>query len=136
MANIEERNGKFRIRVYLGTDPKTKKKLYENTIFTPTKKTPVAMKKEVQEYAREFEKKVKEGKILSGEKLSLEDVVEEWKADQTFKDLTKSVQESYIDILTRRIFPHIGHLKISKITPLHVQKIYNSMEQDGKALLF
>ena len=132
MAEISFRNGSYKIRVYLGKDVNGKK-ITESTTFTPTKKTPKAIEKEVQEFAINWEKQVKEGKILSGEKLSLEDVVEEWKADQTFKDLTKSVQESYIDILTRRIFPHIGHLKISKITPLHVQKIYNSMEQDGKA---
>lgn len=137
MAEIEKRtskNGKttFRIKVYKGKD-KEGKKITQSTTFTPTKKTTVAMRKEAEAFAREFEKQVKEEQILSGEKLTLFDVVEEWKQDQTFKDLTKSVQESYIDILERRIFPHIGHLKIGKITPLHIQKIYNGMETKGKA---
>ena len=132
MAEITCRKGIYKIRVYLGKDVNGRK-ITESTTFTPTKKTPKAIKKEVQEFAMNYEKKVKEGILLSGEKLSLADVVEEWKKDQTFKDLTKSVQESYVDILNRRIFPHIGHLKISKITPLHIQKIYNDMEQDGKA---
>ena len=132
MAEISCRNGIYKIRVYLGKDVNGKK-ITESTTYTPTKKTPKAIEKEVQDYAREFEKQVKEGKILSGEKLTLSDIVEEWKQDQTFKDLTKSVQESYIDILDRRIYPHIGHLKIAKITPLHIQKIYNTMETEGKA---
>ena len=137
MAEIEERTSKkgkttFRIKVYKGKD-KEGKKITQSTTFTPTKKTTVAMRKEAEAFAREFEKQVKEEQILSGEKLTLFDVVEEWKQDQTFKDLTKSVQESYIDILERRIFPHIGHLKIGKITPLHIQKIYNGMETEGKA---
>lgn len=132
MAEIFERKGSYQIRVYLGKDANGKK-ITESTTFTPTKKTPKAIEKEVQEFARTFEKEVKEGKFLSGEKLTLQEVVAEWMKDQTFKDLTKSVQESYIDILKRRIYPHISHLKIAKITPLHIQKIYNDMETEGKA---
>ncbi|MBR1709977.1 MAG: tyrosine-type recombinase/integrase [Clostridia bacterium] len=137
MAEIEKRISKdgkitFRIKVFKWKDVNGKK-ITESTTFTPTKKTPKAMEKEVQEFAREYEKKVKEEKILSGEKLTLIDVVEEWKQDQAYKDLTKAVQESYVDILERRIFPHIGNLKIAKITSLHIQKIYNTMEAEGKA---
>ena len=114
MAEISYRKGIYKIRVYIGKDVNGKK-ITESTTFTPTKTTPKAIEKEVQEFASNYEKQVKEGKILSGEKITLADIVEEWKQDQTFKDLTKSVQESYIDILERRIFPHIGHLKIAKI---------------------
>lgn len=109
------------------------KKITESTTFTPTKKTPKAMEKEAREFAREYEKQIREKEILSGEKLTLIDVVEEWKKDDAYTDLTKAVQESYIDILERSIFPHIGHLKIAKITSLHIQKIYNDMKQEGKA---
>lgn len=132
MAEINFRKGTYQIRVYLGKDANGKK-ITENTTFTPTKTTPKAIEKEVQEFARNFEKKVKEGKILSGEKLSLPDVVKEWKQDQTFKDLTKAVQENYVDLLEKRIYPELSHLKISKITPMHIQKIYNEMEKEGKA---
>ena len=99
MAEITCRKGIYKIRVYLGKDVNGRK-ITESTTFTPTKKTPKAIEKEVQEFASNYEKQVKEGKLLSGEKLSLADVVEEWKQDQTFKDLTKSVQESYVDILS------------------------------------
>ena len=61
------------------------KKITESTTFTPTKKTPKAIEKEVQEFASNYEKQVKEGKILSGEKLTLTDIVKEWKQDQVFK---------------------------------------------------
>lgn len=132
MAEITCRKGVYKIRVYLGKDINGKK-ITESTTFTPTKKTPKAIEKEVKDFARYYEKEVKDGKILSGEKLSLADIVEEWKKDERFTGLTKSVQESYIDILERRIFPHIGHMKIAKITALHIQKIYNNMKQDGKA---
>ena len=132
MAEISFRKGIYKIRVYVGKDVNGKK-ITESTTFTPTKTTPKAIEKEVQEFASKFEKQVKEGKLLSGEKLSLADVVEEWKQDQSFKDLTKAVQESYLGILERTILPNIGHLKIAKITPLHVQKIYNTMEAEGKA---
>lgn len=132
MAQIKERNGKYYITVFKGRDVNGKK-ITENTTFIPTKRTPKAIEKEVNDYAREFEKKVKEGGILSGEKLSFADVVKEWKQDQTFKDLTLSVQENYMDILNYRFFPIIGTMKIAKITPLHIQKIYNDMETEGKA---
>lgn len=136
MAQIKEGKGKYlgkyRITVFKGRNTDGKK-ITKSTTFTPTKKTPKAIEKEVQEFAREFEKKVKEGEVLSGETLSLADVVEGWKSDQSFKDLTKAVQESYIDILEKRIYPHIGYMKISKIKPFHIQKIYDEMEKAGKA---
>ena len=132
MAEISLRKGIYKIRVYVGKDVNGKK-ITESTTFTPTKTTPKAIEKEVQDFARKFEQQVREGKILSGEKLSLSDIVEEWKKDQSFKDLTKAVQESYIGILDRRILPNIGHLKIAKIAPLHIQKIYNTMEAEGKS---
>ena len=133
MAEISCRNGIYKIRVYKGKNPKTGKRITESTTFTPTKRTPKAIEKEVQEFAREYEKQVKEGKLLSGENLLLVDVVEEWKQDERFTGLTKAVQESYIDILEKRIFPCIGYMKIAKITSLHIQKIYNDMKQEGKA---
>lgn len=136
MAEIEKRISKsgkitFRIKVYKGKQDG--KKITESTTFTPTKKTPKAMQKEAEDFAREFEKQVKEGKILSGEKLTLSDVVEQWKQDERFTGLTKAVQESYIDILDKRIYPHIGYLKIAKITPFAIKNIYDDMKKAGKA---
>ena len=55
MAEISCRNGIYKIRVYLGKHPKTGKKITESTTYTPTKKTPKAIEKEVEEYAREFD---------------------------------------------------------------------------------
>ena len=46
------------------------KKITESTTFTPTKKTPKAMEKEAREFAREYEKQIREKEILSGEKLT------------------------------------------------------------------
>ena len=49
MAEINFRKGTYQIRVYLGKDANGKK-ITENTTFTPTKTTPKAIEKEVQEF--------------------------------------------------------------------------------------
>lgn len=132
MANIRERNGAYRIDVYIGED-RNGKKLFERTTFHPTQTSPTKIKKEVESFAVEFEKRVKEGRYLKGDKLTFSEVMDFWKEDQSFKDLTLSVQEGYVRTLERIALPEFGNLPIAKITPLHVQTVYNRMEKDGKA---
>ena len=59
MASIRERNGSYQITVSCGYDIKGKK-LLETTTFTPDPSlTPKKREKVVQEFAQQFETKVK-----------------------------------------------------------------------------
>lgn len=130
MANIRERNGSYQISVYVGEDAKGKK-LFERTTFRPTQTTPKAIKNEVNDFAREFEKRVKEGKYLTGEKLTFASFVDIWETEWAVKNLTVRVVEDYKTILNGRIIPELGGMKMSKITALHLQSVYDKLEKNG-----
>ena len=132
MASITNRNGSYRITVTSGTDVDGKK-IRETITYKPTAKTPKAIEKEVQRFADEFEERVKNGKYLSGEKMTFAEVVESWKNDSSYTDLTPSGQESYDDQLRLKIMPVIGNMKIAKISPIHIQKIRDNLIQDNYA---
>ena len=132
MANIRERNGSYQISVYVGEDLKGNK-LFERTTFRPTQTTPKAIKNEVNDFAREFEKRVKEGKYLTGDKLTLSRFVDIWETEWAVKNLTVVGVENYKSFLNGHILPELGGLKLSKITALHIQSVYDKLEKQGLA---
>ena len=78
MASIRERNGSYQITVSCGYDIKGKK-LLETTTFTPDPSlTPKKREKVVQEFAQQFETKVKNGLIMNGSKITLQEFSERW----------------------------------------------------------
>lgn len=132
MANIRERNGSYQISVYVGEDAMGKK-LFERTTFRPTQDTPKKRSDEVNDFAREYEKRVKEGLYLTGDKLTFSHFVEIWKEEWGKKNLTTVGFEDYNRLLNSRIMDKLGKLKLSKITALHIQSVYNELEKNGLA---
>lgn len=130
MASIKKRGNNYQITVSLGRDQKGKQ-IIKTTTFKPTSSAPSKAEKEVQAFAVEFENKIKEGKYIEGDRLTFCDVIQYWKCDQTYKDLTIRAREDYEYNLERRAVPVIGNLVIGKVSPVHLQAIYNEMEEDG-----
>ena len=126
MASIRKRNGTYQIIVSLGRDS-TGHKITETTTYTPKATTPRAIEKEVEEFSRVFEDRVKSGKYFDGEKITFEEYADTWRADWAKFNLTKRVQEDYDSILKNRVFPYIGNLKIAKIRPSNIQAIITKM---------
>lgn len=81
MASIRERNGSYQITVSCGYDIKGKK-LLETTTFTPDPSlTPKKREKVVQEFAQQFETKVKNGLIMNGSKITLQEFLNDGSAN-------------------------------------------------------
>lgn len=120
MPRIIKRGNSYLIRVSCGRDY-TGKQIVYNTSFTPTKTTPKAIEKEVRSFADEYERKVKSGEILPGERITFNEMTEKWKTDWAIDHLTLSQYEQYISVLEMHILPRIGHMSISKVTPLLLQ---------------
>ena len=87
--------------------------------------------KALEKFVYEFEEKVKGGKYLSGEKMSLKDFYEYWLKEYADKQLEKTTLASYIAEIEQKIIPALGHLKIAKIKPTHLQSFYNNLLEDG-----
>ena len=75
--------------------------------------------KELEKFAYDFEQKVRSGKYLSGEKLSFQEFTEIWFKDYGNIHLEKKTRIIYEQLLQKHILPVIGHLKLSKILPIH-----------------
>ncbi len=135
MASITKRNNSYRISVSNGRDS-TGKQIIETTTFTPDPaRTEKQNQKALEKFVFEFEEKVKSGKYLQGEKLSFQSFTEIWFKDYAEMHLEASTIQLYRHLLKLHIIPAIGHLKLSKVLPAHLNKIYNTMAQqryDGK----
>ena len=137
MASIKKKNnGSYLITVSLGRDS-TDKQIFRRTTYYPESKYEKKIIKEVEDFARDFERRVKNGEYFSGEKMSFREFAQRWDEDWASnpENLTPSIREGYLEILEKRAFPHIGFMRISDIRPLHVNAIYEEMKKELEAKL-
>lgn len=137
MANIRLRPQQdgtisYQITVSLGRDKDTHKQNWKTTTYTPKAQTPAKAEKEARAYAVTFEEKVKNGDLVSGEKMTVNEFVKVWEKNW-LPAKTKSVQEKYKDILRLRVLPVIGHMKITAVRAAHIDKIIKDQQETGNA---
>lgn len=132
MANITKRGNSYRITVSAGSDATgTRIRKYMN--YTPTATTPSKIEKEVQAVAAEFEKQFLTGQLFDGENITFRAFTEDhWIPEYAEKNLSPVVIADYKRKLKDRIFPAIGNLKLSKITSLNLNAIYNELSAMGR----
>ena len=131
MASIKQRNnGSYQIRVYLGEDP-AGRKLFKNTTYKPKGRTPKQIRQEVEDFARDFEKRVLNGQYLTGEEMTFSDFFQIWLSDFAPKQLTPAEIETYISNINRVFMPVLGNKKMAAIMPLHLQQIVTDLENKG-----
>lgn len=133
MANITKR-GKNSYRIKVNTSSElTGKPAVHYTTYHPQETAPSKIKKELQAAAADFERRVKEGKIYSGEKCSFDEIARLWIRDYVKDNDTVKTVEGYERMLQRRISPAIGSLPIARISPLTINEFYRSMTEEGLA---
>ena len=135
MASMRKRKNSYQITVSNGRDSTGKQIVETATFILDNTKTEKQNLKELERFAYDFEQKVKAGKYLSGEKLSFQEFTEIWFEDYGNIHLEKKTRLIYEQLLQKHILPVIGHLKLSKILPVHLNKLYNtlcSVRKDGK----
>lgn len=131
MASIRERNGSYQITVSCGYDINGKK-LLETTTYTPDPfLTPKRREKAVQEFAQQFEAKVKNGLIMSGNKITLQEFSERWINEYAKINLQPGTVIKYQEELDTKILPELGHLKLSELKPHKVNAFFASLTKDG-----
>ena len=133
MAYIEKRSdNSYRITVYgsAGADGKLKRK---TMTFHPKEKAPTKIKNEVNTAAMDFERKVKEGKLLDGEHMTFQEFSSFWLESYASKNVSPYQYTMYEKMLAQRICPEIGRLTLAGIKPLHLMELYASMEKAGSS---
>lgn len=63
--------------------------------------------------------------------MNLKDFYEYWLKEYADKQLEKTTLAAYIAEIEQKIIPALGHLKIAKIKPTHLQSFYNNLLEDG-----
>ena len=131
MASIKQRGDSYSIRVCVGRDVYGKQ-IWKTTTFTPPPGlTPKKRQKAVEVFAVEFEQKCRNGKLLDGEKITLKDFIERWRAEKAEQELQASTLERYDNVIKDFILPALGHLKLTEIKPHAVNKFLVDLTRDG-----
>lgn len=132
MASVKKRGNSYRVIVSNGRDI-TGKQLIETTTYTPDpNKTEKQNRKALEKFVFEFEEKVKSGKYVDGEKITFLNFSKKWLEEFAQHHLELSTLELYKLLLSRHILPVIGNLKLSKLQPMHLNALYNTLLKERK----
>lgn len=131
MASIRKRGKSYQITVSNGRRADGKQ-IIETATFTPDpSKTEKQNQKALEKFVFEFEEKVTSGKYLDGEKLTYKAYIDLWLEEYARKQMQATSLERTEDALNKLILPELGHLKVSKIQPLHLQQFYDKLIKNG-----
>ena len=135
MASIRERKGpegiSYQITVSCGRDINGKK-LRETTTFIPDPAlTPKRREKAVEDFARDFEAKIKSGAAMDGRKVTLKEFSDRWLEEVAKQKLQPGTVVKYTEELDDKILPVLGHLKLSELKPHNVNAFFVSLTKDG-----
>ena len=132
MASIRKRGNSYQITISNGRD------IYGNQIFERVtwkpdpNRTEKQNERELARFSLEFEEKVKNGKYLDGEKVTFQDFAEKWLEEYAKIQLEPTTVDLYTNFLYTHILPAIGHLKLARVQPAHLNKLYTDMLQSRK----
>lgn len=134
MAAIEKRGNSYRIIVSSGYDSAGKQQKVSLT-YTPKETAPSKVKKELQTVAVDFERRVKEGSFISGDRTTFASFVHRW-IDDYASDRDNLGQKNYeesIRVLSTLFIPAFGHLTLNQIKAPHLMDVYKQLEREGKS---
>lgn len=128
MSIIRRSKNTFLVRVYLGRDPLTKKRLEVNETVRGS-----------LSYARKVESKLKEqkysGRLTKSPRMTV-GVLTDLFLDSIRHRIGPSTIHNYECFFNRYARPYIGHMPISKIRPSDIQKLFNFLmdKKDAPAI--
>lgn len=144
MASIQARkNNKgeitsYKVVVSLGYDDYGNK-IRETITYHPEATTPAKQRKEVEQFAAEFERSVHDGTAFtSGNRITFSKFVQYW-IDNSLSQkvlaetMTKHTKEDYIRIMDYHVIPYIGNMKINDIKAVHIDRIVTDLLDSGKS---
>lgn len=129
MATIEKRGNTYRITVSTGYDIMGKQIRHKMTYIPDGTLTPRRLEKELHRQAALFEERIKSGQYVDCD-IKFADFAEKWVNEHASNHLSPTTLHRYKDCL-KRINAAIGHIKLSKLQPLHLNSFYNNLQEIG-----
>lgn len=118
-------DGTWEARITLGVDPGTGKQK-QKSFYGKTQK-------EVRQKLQRAMIAVDEGTYAEPSKITVREWLETWLNEYT-NDVKDSTRTRYRQDMTNHIFPALGAVKLSELTPAACQKFYNSLTRRDKPL--
>lgn len=124
-GQIIKRGDGFTIRVYVGRNPATGKRIYLNRTVRGTKKdaeralVALLRKRDIGDL------------VLEPTRLTVEEYLREWLERAAAPRVRARTLEDYEGLLRRYIFPHVGTRRLTTLTPMDIQGVYGSMLARG-----
>ena len=134
MANITKRKNKdgstsYRVKVSAGIAADGRY-VYRSATFTPPPKLTARQEaKAVQEFADDFERRVQDG-LFTANDLTVDGLAERWMSDYCERQLKAYTVDGYRKLMPRESAA-LGHIKLSKLRPGHIQEFYSQLAQPG-----
>lgn len=133
MARITKRGETYQIVVDAGRDA-TGKRIRRTTTFKPSTHNARAVEKELRQAADAFEAKVKDGRFLEADKLTLSQFLPVWEQNWAMDHLTTSVREGYVGTYHSRVEPYIGSIPLAKVNTAMIDSILREEQRKGLAI--
>lgn len=132
MPGYIEKRGEdsYRLVVSSGYGTGGKRKKYTRTIKVTGKTEPERRKKCKKELAK-FIGEIEIHSFIQPSKLTFSEFAKKWLEDYAEKNLAPKTIFRYKEMLESRILPALGHIKISKLKPIHFIEFYNNLTEDG-----
>jgi len=126
MPGSIEKRGKnsYRLIVSAGTSPGGKRKKYTKTIRAESERK---AEKELAKFVAEVESNT----YVEPSRITLRSFSERWMSDYAEKNLAPKTIYEYKRLLELRILPAMGHLKLSKIKPIHLVEFFSNLQEEG-----
>lgn len=124
MAYIQKRKDSYLITVSCGLDVNGKQ-VKQHLTYKPTATTEKAIEKEVQKQATLFEEKCKQGQKVTAN-VKFEKFATQWLEEVAPSKLKIKTLDNYRNY-AKIVFKAIGHYRIDKITPRHIQQFVNDL---------
>lgn len=129
MATARKKGKGFEIRVYCGLDSNYKR-IDKSKMWIPADNmTPKQIEKELERQKILFEEEVKTGRCYDNS-MRFREFSDMWLSEYAEKQLAPKTYYRYIGLL-ERINQAIGHMKLKDIKPLHLNKFYDNLSENG-----
>jgi integrase len=92
-------------------------------------------KKEVQDKLRDEQNKVGSGLMPDAQRIKVSEFLTSWLDDLKAKGtLRPTTVQRYDIIISQHLVPHVGNMVVSKLQPIHVERLYAEMAKAGASL--
>lgn len=129
-GHLKNRDVNYTIVIYHGKDPVTGQKKYTwhscNQILGRK-----ASKKEAETLLTEMLKQVADDKFIVPEKITLREYLTDHWLPHIKKTVRENTYRTYEMMARNHLIPNLGGQQLSKIKPVTLQKLYNTLAEEG-----